>query len=313
MEVFSHKTSIDFLGKRKLAAVISATLIIVSLIAVIPAVRGLNFGIDFTGGVLLELSYPQAANLPAIREQLAAGGFGDALVQNFGTARDVMVRVLPRADLESKRVAEQIMAVLQAAEPAVELRRTEFVGPQVGEELTEQGSLAMLFALLMITIYVMLRYQWKFAVGAIVATLHDPIITLGVFAIFQIPFDLSVLAAILAVVGYSVNDTIVVFDRIRENFRKVRRGQAIDVVNMSVNETLSRTVLTSAVTMLVVLAMLFFGGETLRGFSLALTIGIVVGTFSSIYVASSLALALGATPVDLMEGKKKDAEVDSLP
>ncbi len=312
MEIFSHRLNIDFLGRRRLAAMVSVVLVVTSLLAIIPGIRGLNFGIDFTGGVVVELGYPGAADIGRIREDLAAGGFGNALVQNFGTSREVMVRVLPRADLENDKIAGEIIALLQATEPAVEMRRVEFVGPQVGEELTEQGGLAMLFALLMISVYIMLRYQWKFAVGAVVATLHDPIITLGVFAIFGIPFDLAVLAAILAIVGYSVNDTIVVFDRIRENFRKVRRGDPVDVMNLSVNQTISRTILTSAVTLLVVLAMLFFGGEALRGFSLALTIGIVVGTLSSIYVASAMALWLGASPVDLMEAKKTD-EVDSLP
>lgn len=312
MEIFSHRLNIDFLGRRRLAAMVSVVLVVTSLLAIIPGIRGLNFGIDFTGGVVVELGYPGAADIGRIREDLAAGGFGNALVQNFGTSREVMVRVLPRVDLENDKIAGEIIALLQATEPAVEMRRVEFVGPQVGEELTEQGGLAMLFALLMISVYIMLRYQWKFAVGAVVATLHDPIITLGVFAIFGIPFDLAVLAAILAIVGYSVNDTIVVFDRIRENFRKVRRGDPVDVMNLSVNQTISRTILTSAVTLLVVLAMLFFGGEALRGFSLALTIGIVVGTLSSIYVASAMALWLGASPVDLMEAKKTD-EVDSLP
>ena len=319
MEFFNTKTNIDFLGKRRISAVVSAILIIGSLILLIPGVRGLNFGIDFTGGVLLELGYKGPANLPDIRKRLAASNFADAQVQNFGTASDVMIRILPREGLDNKEVAGQLLAVLKVGDPAVELRRTEFVGPQVGQDLTEQGTLAMLFAMIMITAYIMLRFQWKFALGAILATVHDPIVTLGFFALTGLTFDLSVLAAMLAIVGYSVNDTIVVFDRIRENFRKIRRGDAEEIMNISVNETLSRTIMTSFLTMLMVLAMLFFGGETLRGFSSALTVGIVVGTYSSIFIASALALALKATAADLMPPKpgkgegEGEGEVDSMP
>jgi preprotein translocase subunit SecF len=315
MDIFSKITNIDFMGKRRLSAAFSAVLMIGSLILIIPGVRGLNFGIDFTGGVLLELAYPGPAALPDIRERLAGSGFGDAQVQNFGTASDVMIRILPREGIDNKTVSEQIIAVLKAGDPAVQLRRTEFVGPQVGEELTEQGALAILFAMLMITAYIMLRYQWKFALGAILATLHDPIVTLGFFALTGITFDLSVLAAMLAIIGYSVNDTIVVFDRIRENFRKIRRGEPEAVMNISINETLSRTIMTSFLTMLMVIAMLFVGGETLRGFSAALTVGIVIGTYSSIFVASALALALKATAADLMPPKqeKGEGEADSTP
>jgi len=317
MEFFNTKTNIDFLGKRRISAVVSAILIIGSLILLIPGVRGLNFGIDFTGGVLLELGYKGPANLPDIRKRLAASNFADAQVQNFGTASDVMIRILPREGLDNKEIAGQLLAVLKAGDPTVELRRTEFVGPQVGQDLTEQGTLAMLFAMIMITAYIMLRFQWKFALGAILATVHDPIVTLGFFALTGLTFDLSVLAAMLAIVGYSVNDTIVVFDRIRENFRKIRRGDAEEIMNISVNETLSRTIMTSFLTMLMVLAMLFFGGETLRGFSSALTVGIVVGTYSSIFIASALALALKATAADLMPPKpgkgEGEGEVDSMP
>ena len=319
MEFFNTKTNIDFLGKRRISAVVSAILIIGSLILLIPGVRGLNFGIDFTGGVLLELGYKGPANLPDIRKRLAASNFADAQVQNFGTASDVMIRILPREGLDNKEIAGQLLAVLKAGDPTVELRRTEFVGPQVGQDLTEQGTLAMLFAMIMITAYIMLHFQWKFALGAILATVHDPIVTLGFFALTGLTFDLSVLAAMLAIVGYSVNDTIVVFDRIRENFRKIRRGDAEEIMNISVNETLSRTIMTSFLTMLMVLAMLFFGGETLRGFSSALTVGIVVGTYSSIFIASALALALKATAADLMPPKpgkgegEGEGEVDSMP
>ena len=313
MEFFSKKTSFDFLGKRKIAFLFSAVLMIGSLILLIPGVRGLNFGIDFTGGVLVEVAYQGPANLPDIRKRLASSGFADAQVQNFGTSSDVLIRILPREGLEGQAISKQMLAILKQGDASAEVRRTEFVGPQVGEELTEQGALAMLFAMLMILAYIMVRFQWKFAVGAIVATLHDPVITLGFFAISGLPFDLSVLAAMLAVVGYSVNDTIVVFDRIRENFRKVRRGTPLEIINLSVNETLSRTIMTSFTTSLVVIAMLLFGGETLRGFSTALIIGIAIGTYSSIFIASALALELKASPVDLMPVAKDKGEVDSMP
>jgi len=313
VEFFSKKTSIDFLGRRKGAFLLSAVLMVGSLILLIPGVRGLNFGIDFTGGVLLEMGYQGPADLADIRGRLVANGFAEAQVQNFGTSSDVLIRILPREGLAGDAIGAQILAVLKAGDATAELRRTEFVGPQVGEELTEQGALAMLFALLMILAYIVVRFQWKFALGAIVATLHDPIITLGVFALLGLTFDLSVLAAMLAVIGYSVNDTIVVFDRIRENFRKIRRGTPHDIINLSINETLSRTLMTSFTTSLVVVSMLIFGGETLRGFSTALIIGIVIGTYSSIFVASALALELKAAPVDLMPPAKDKTALDSEP
>ena len=284
-----------------------------ALILLIPGVRGLNFGIDFTGGVLLELGYKGPANLPDIRQRLADNGFPEAQVQNFGMPSDVLIRVLPREGAAGQEMAGKILQVLKLGDASAELRRTEFVGPQVGAELTEQGALAMLFALLMILAYIMARFQWKFALGAIIATLHDPIITLGVFALLGLTFDLSVLAAMLAIVGYSVNDTIVVFDRIRENFRKIRRGTPEEIMNISVNETLSRTIMTSLTTSLVVIAMLILGGESLRGFSAALLIGIVIGTYSSIFVASAVALELKATPLDLMPPTKEKSESASMP
>lgn len=313
LEFFSRTTSFNFLGHRKLLAGISTALIVGSLILLIPGVRGLNPGIDFTGGVLLEVAYSGPADLADVRSRLSEGGFPDAQVQSFGTAQDVMIRVMPREGVDSKDEANQILTLLRAGDTWVELRRTEFVGPQVGEELTEQGALAGLFAFIIIGIYVALRFQWKFAVGALVATLHDPLITLGIFALFQIPFDLSTLAAILAIVGYSVNDTVVVFDRIRENFRKVRRGTAEEIMNLSINETLSRTVMTGVTVLLVVFAMLIFGGETLFGFSLAMIIGIIVGVYSSIYVAGAIALALDAGPADLAPSKKEQSAIDALP
>jgi preprotein translocase subunit SecF len=310
MELFAHTTAIDFMGKRRVAIALSVVLLALSIGSLMT--RGLNFGLDFTGGVLLELSYGEAVELADVRERLASGGFGDALVQNFGTARDVLIRVLPREGADSAQVGEQIISLLRAGNERVELRRVEFVGPQVGEELTERGGLAMLFALLMILAYIIARFQWKFAVGSVAALIHDVIITLGIFSVFQLPFDLSVLAAILAVIGYSLNDTIVVFDRIRENFRRVRREGAQAIVNLSLNQMLGRTLITSFTTMLVLLALLVMGGQTVRAFSIALIIGVLVGTYSSIYTASTTALALNVSPVDLLP-PKKEQEVDELP
>ena len=289
---------------------LSILAIVISIAAL--STRGLNFGIDFTGGVLLEVGYLEAADLPQIRQSLALEGFGEAQVQNFGTARDVMIRLLPREGMDSSQLGEEILQVLRASGVDVSLRRAEFVGPQVGEELTESGGLAMLFALLMILGYIMLRFQWKFAVGAVAALVHDVIITLGIFSAFQIPFDLSVLAAILAVIGYSLNDTIVLFDRIRENFRRMRRGTAEEIMNSSINQILGRTLITSMTTLLVLIALVWLGGEAVRGFATALIIGVLVGTYSSIYTAGATALALQVSPVDLMPPKKVE-DPDGLP
>jgi preprotein translocase subunit SecF len=289
---------------------LTAVLLIVSVVSLFS--RGLNFGIDFTGGVLLEAAYPQAADLGQIRTDLQASGFAAAQVQNFGNVRDVLIRVLPTDGVNNSQLGEQILALLEAKDPGVELRRVEFVGPQVGEELAEQGGLAMLFALLMILAYIMFRFQWKFAVGSVIALVHDVIITLGVFSVFQFPFDLSVLAAVLAVIGYSLNDTIVVFDRIRENFREIHQGTAEEIINGSINQMLSRTFMTSLTTLLVLLALLFLGGESVRGFAIALIVGVIIGTYSSVYTASACALALDVTPQDLLP-PEVDPEIDDLP
>lgn len=298
------------MGKRNLAMALSV-LVILGCIASL-AIRGLNFGVDFTGGLLLEVGYEQTADLGAIREQLGAAGFGDAQVQHFGSASDVLIRMLPRPDVETAQLGQQILQVLQTGDVDVELRRVEFVGPQVGEELTERGGTAMIFAILMILAYIMFRFQWKFALGSVAALVHDVFIVVGVFSLFQLPFDLSVLAAVLAVIGYSLNDTIVVFDRIRENFRLIRRGTAAAIMNTSINQMLGRTIITSMTTMMVVLSLFFLGGEAVRGFATAMIIGIVVGTYSSIYTASSMALLLDVSPADLLE-PKKDEQLDSLP
>ena len=311
MEFFSKKTHIDFMGKRRLAIVLSTVLILASIAALV--VRGLNFGIDFTGGTLIEVGYPDAADLGGLRDVLREAEYGDVQMQHFGTSRDVLIRVAPREDLASAQVSEDILAALKRADAAVEMRRVEFVGPQVGEELTEQGGLAMLYALIGILIYVSLRFEYRFSLGAVAALVHDVLITLGIFSLLQIEFDLTVLAALLAVIGYSLNDTIVVFDRVRENFRKIRKGGSEQVMNTSVNETLSRTVMTGVTTLLVLLALFFLGGEIIHSFALALIIGIFVGTYSSIYVAGALALLLGVSKADLMPVQKEGAEVDEGP
>jgi preprotein translocase subunit SecF len=310
MQLFAKTTEIDFLGKRRATAILSITLLVVSLISF--GTRGLNLGIDFTGGVLMEVDYGDTADLPDIRRRLAGGGFEDALVQNFGTASDVMIRVLPEDGAESGKVGQTIMNLLAEGGQNLDLRRVEFVGPQVGEELTERGGLAMLFAIIMILIYIVVRFQWKFAVGSVAALVHDVTLTLGVFSVFQIPFDLSVLAAILAVIGYSLNDTIVVFDRIRENFRLIRREGSESIMNASINQMLGRTIITSFTTMLVLLALFILGGAAVRSFSIALIIGVVIGTYSSVFTASASALALKVTPTDLLP-PKVDKEVDELP
>ena len=310
MQLFSTTTSIDFMGKRRITTVLSAVLIVISIVSL--GSRGLNLGIDFTGGVLMEVGYADAADLQDIRQRLAGGGFSDALVQNFGTANDVMIRVLPREGAEGGNVGETIRALLEEGGQNVELRREDFVGPQVGEELTERGGLAMLFAIIMILVYIIIRFQWKFAVGSVAALIHDVILTLGVFSVFGIPFDLSVLAAILAVIGYSLNDTIVVFDRIRENFRLIRREGSEAIMNASINQMLGRTIITSLTTMIVLLSLFLLGGPAVSGFAIALIIGIVVGTYSSIYTASASALAMNVTPTDLLP-PKVDEEVDDLP
>jgi preprotein translocase subunit SecF len=309
MEIIKE-THINFMALRKGAFILSCLLVVLSLASM--ATRGLNFGIDFTGGVLLEVGYPQAADLPKLREQLEAAGIQGAQVQNFGTSRDVMIRLMPGESSSNAQVGENIMSILSQQDSGVELHRVEFVGPQVGEELAEQGGLAMLFALLMILAYVAARFQWKLSVGAVVALMHDVIITLGFFAVTRMAFDLSVMAAMLAVIGYSLNDTIVVFDRIRENFRTIRNGEPETIMNVSLNQMLARTLMTSGTTLLVLFALFFLGGKAIQGFSVALLVGIFVGTYSSIYVASALALELKLTLVDLMPPKKEDL-VDDMP
>ena len=307
------KRQFNFMGGRKIALTLSTLLILVSLVSLF--IRGLNVGIDFTGGTVIELGYPQPVDLQPIRDTLAKAGYGDAIVQHFGSAKEVLVRLAPREGQDKAEVSSQVIQLLrqQAGNVDVQVRRVDFVGPQVGEELREDGGLAVLYALIAILIYVSLRFEYRFSLGAVGALIHDVIITLGVFSILQLEFDLSVLAAILAVIGYSLNDTIVVFDRIRENFRKLRKKDPVEVVNISINETLSRTLMTSATTLLVLFSLYAFGGEVIASFALALIVGVFVGTYSSIYVASSTALMMGISRIDLMPPEKNDNEAEARP
>jgi preprotein translocase subunit SecF len=293
----SQRKVINFLGFRFYAAGFSIITTILALFFL--ATKGLNFGLDFTGGTLVEVTYAQPASLSHIRESLEKGGYQRASVVNLGTERDVMVRLQKTEDVQ---IGNHVVQLLQRdVEGEVKLRRVEFVGPQVGAELREKGGLALLLSLLAVAAYVAFRFQYKFAVGAVVSLFHDVLIALGMFALFQWDFDLNTLAAVLAIVGYSINDTIVVFDRIRENFRKLRKTTVIDIMNISTTDTLDRTLATSGITLAVMLSLYLFGGDALRGFSLALIVGTVIGTFSSIYVASAIALWLGITREDLLE------------
>ncbi|MDD9885217.1 MAG: protein translocase subunit SecF [Gammaproteobacteria bacterium] len=385
MEIFKRATRIDFLGRRKLALTVSTLLLVAGLSSLLG--RGLNFGIDFSGGTLVEVGYEESVEIESVRGALREGGFSDAVVQHFGTARDVLVRLpagsaaaatstggdASRGDAagSAARLSERLINVLRApfgeqlsgeespgglqqcvsvrgdaliddstvadatvadaaadstgestvtddstvapetapattvADCRVQMRRVEFVGPQVGDELANQGGLAMLYALIGVLVYVTFRFEWRFAVGSVIALAHDVLVTVGIFSLFQFEFSLPVLAAVLAVIGYSLNDTIVVYDRIRENFRKMRKHGAVDIINISINQTLPRTVLTSLTTLFVVLTLLIFGGEVIRGFAIALFIGVVVGTYSSVFVASPVVLALGITREDMLPVKKE--------
>jgi len=313
MKILKSDLNIDFIQYKKPATILSALVLIVSLAFI--STKGLNFGLDFTGGTLIEVGYQQDADLNKIRTDLKSAGFEKTVVQNFGTSKDVIIRLAPIVDKKASKIGNEVLAALKKnSEEVIELRRIEFVGASVGEELTEQGGLAILVALIGILIYVSLRFEWKFALGSVAALAHDVTITLGLFSVLQREFDLTVLAAILAVIGYSLNDTIVVFDRIRENFLKLRKQESSAVVNQSLNQTLSRTIITSLTTLLVLLALFYLGGETIHGFATALIAGVLVGTYSSIYVASNVALALGITKEDLMapEIEKEGADQDAL-
>ena len=305
MQFLKNETNYDFMGKRKIAGSISGLLLLISVISL--AVQGLNFGIDFTGGTMIELSYKQPANLEQVRKVLKDNNYDESVVQNFGSVHDVLIRlpVLDRKDMAE--VSNHVLNLLQAkSSTPIELRRVEFVGPQVGKELTEDGGLAMLYALIGILIYVSLRFEYRFAIGSVLALVHDVTITLGYFSIFHVEFDLTVLAAVLAIIGYSLNDTIVVFDRIRETFLRKRKEAPASIINTAINSTLSRTLMTSFTTILVVVALFVFGGEVIHDFALALLLGIGVGTYSSIYIASSIALSMGVSKKDLMPVQKEN-------
>ena len=301
-----RQTNFDFMGARMYAAVLSGCLLVVSIVAL--AVFGLNRGLDFTGGALVEVGFGAPVAPQEVRERLEDAGFAQAVVQNFGSETDVLIRVPPQEGVDQSTVGDEILAQLRDTYGEVALRRSEVVGPAVGEELTEQGGIAMLVALAVVMLYIMFRFTGKFAIGAVTALAHDVIVALGAFAVFRWTFNLAELAAILAVIGYSLNDTIVVSDRIRENFRVVRRGRPVEIINRSLNEMLGRTLVTSLTTLLVLVALLVAAGEQIRGFATALTIGVVVGTYSSIYVAASMLLALKISKEDLVLPEKEAAD-----
>lgn len=311
MQFLHGKMNIDFMSKRKIALAMSLLLIIISIASL--AKNGLNFGIDFTGGYLIEVGYQSDADIESIRNALADNNFKDAQVQNFGTSKDVLIRIAPSSNINKATISDKILETLRKdSDQPIEMRRVEFVGPQVGAELRDQGGMAMLVALFFILVYVSLRFQFKSAVGAILALVHDVIITVGCFSILQMDFDLSVLAAVLAIIGYSLNDTVVVLDRIRETFRTVRKGTSGEIINLSINQTLSRTLMTSFTTLIVLLALFFLGGEVIHGFASALIIGVVIGTYSSIYVASSTLMTMNITKQDFLVQSKEEV-VDDRP
>jgi preprotein translocase subunit SecF len=313
MKWIKEKTHINFLGQkpRRIALAIAAAAVILSLASI--AIRGLEFGIDFTGGILLEVGYPEAADVDGIRNLMNEAGIEDVQVQRYGEATDVLLRLPPQPGSDPDELRERLTELLAADNPGVEVRRVEFVGPQVGADLREKGATAMIYAMCLVFIYVMFRFQWKFALGSVVALVHDVIIVVGLFSVFGWQFDLTVLAAVLAVIGYSLNDTVVVFDRVRENFLGTRGRTPEQVLNSSVNDTLSRTIMTGFTTLLVLGALYFLGGETLKPFSLALIIGVLVGTYSSVYIASACALLLDIKAQDMTPSEKDAKLIDDLP
>jgi preprotein translocase subunit SecF len=312
MEFFHKVTRFPFMSTRKVWYGLSAALIIVSLALLL--IRGLNLGVDFTGGVVVETNFPQAPNIESLRAALAQAGVAGASVQAFGSSRDILVRLPPDPNAKGDQIGAHVLEIFSKSDAGVKLQRTEVVGPQVGQELFVKGGWALFATLVLILIYVLFRFTPKLALGAIFAVLHDPICVVGFFALTQMTFDLTAISAVLAVIGYSLNDTVIVFDRIRERARTARKLTIAQVIDESINQTLSRTIMTKLVTLLVVVALLIFGGETLRGFSAALVIGIIAGTYSSIYISSALALDLGLRADDLLERKAaKPEEIDGLP
>ena len=335
MEFLKRDTRIDFIGRRRIAALISISVIVIVLLSLF--FRGLNLGIDFTGGTLVEVSYSSSVNTEDVRTNLRRSGLDGVVVQYFGTSRDVLIRLPADPEFDAAESSSLIISSLRepygetlaqssendsqrcvfqdgtTGDCTVQMRRVEFVGPQVGGELTEKGGLAMLYALIGILAYVAWRFEWRFALGAVIALVHDVVVTVGIFSLLGLEFSLPVLAAVLAVIGYSLNDTIVVFDRIRENFRKMRKGTIVEIMNSAINQTLRRTLLTSLTTLLVVVTLILLGGEIIKGFAVALFIGILVGTYSSIFVASPVVLSLRITRDDMLLIKKEGEEADSLP
>lgn len=305
MEFFKHNLQIDFMAQRKGAAVLSTILFVLSILSL--AIYGLNMGLDFTGGTQIQMTFPSEANLNQIRDKLQSNGFKEAEVKSYGTSKDVLVTLVPKKTMTDSEVNNKDMIISQVQKilPDAKIQQTDYIGPQVGQELATKGALAIVVALLGTMIYIGFRFEYRFAIGSTIALIHDPIIILGVFSFFHIEFNLIALAAVLTVIGYSLNDTIVIFDRVRENFRKLRKASPVEVINQSINQTLSRTIMTSVLTLIVVLALFFLGGSMLYGFSLALIIGIVVGTYSSIYVAGSLSLVLGLTRQHLLPVPKE--------
>lgn len=303
MELFNPKSNVDFMGARKWTALLSGLIFIVSISALL--LNGLNWGLDFTGGTQIEVTYPTAANIDDIREKLSEIGFKEAQVIRYGASNDVLISIAPRAGQNQTDLVGPIINAL----PGATKQRVEFVGPQVGAELATKGALAIVVSLLATMIYIAMRFEYRLAFSSAVALIHDPVLILGIFAMFHIEFDLKALAGLLAVIGYSLNDTIVVFDRVRENFVKIRRASAVEIMNTSINQTLSRTIMTSVLTLCVVVALFLYGGEAIHGFALALMIGIMIGTYSSIYVAGALAVAMGLDRKDFLPSPKS---VDAL-
>ncbi len=310
MEFFKKQTNVDFIGLRVPAFVLSLLLVAASIGSM--AVRGFNFSIDFTGGALLQMTYPGPVELEPVRALLEEQGYAGAVVQHFGNTSDLLIRMQIEDEGSVMQVREDVLHILQSETPEVVMRRGEYVGPQVGEQLTNQGIQAALFALLGILIYVSMRFQWKLSVGAVAALAHDSIIALGLVSFFRMPFDLTVLAAVLTLIGYSLNDTVVVYDRIRENFRLMRSDDIISITNASINQTLARTVMTGVTTLLVLAALFYFGGETFYSFTLALIFGIIVGTYSTIFIATPVSLMMGLTREDLLPLKEKQP-IDDMP
>lgn len=312
MEIFNPNSKIDFLGKRNISMVISAILILVSIFAIVT--KGLNYALDFTGGILVEVTYKESVDIAQVRQALEEGGYEKAVVQSLGGTREMAIRLQPHGDTkEAANIASQVVKTLAVKRPDVSLKRQDFVGPQVGEELRNDGVLAVIFVIIGIMIYIGARFEWRFAVAAIASELHDTLITVGFFALTQREFDLTVLASVLAVVGYSINDKVVVFDRVRELFRSSRKAEPVEILNKAINSTLSRTIITSLFTGVTMVALYLFGGPVVHGFAITMIIGIIVGTLSSIFFANPILLWLGVSKQDLMPVTKENPELASRP